>query len=66
MNKLGRIMEHFWLALAIATLLAAVWVIVNEGWDKGAQWLVLPAIATAAWLMRRFVRRRLDSVQRRD
>jgi hypothetical protein len=64
MHKLNRLMEHFWLALAIATLGVALWTIFTEGWEKGAQWLVLPAIATAAWLMRRFARKRLDSMKR--
>ncbi|MBK7946582.1 MAG: hypothetical protein IPJ85_15360 [Flavobacteriales bacterium] len=64
MHKLNRLMEHFWLALAIATLAVALWTIISEGWNKGAQWLVLPAIATAAWLMRRFVRKRLGSAPR--
>jgi hypothetical protein len=32
MNKLARFMEHFWLAVAIGSALAAAWVVVNEGW----------------------------------
>ncbi len=65
MHKLNRLMEHFWLALAIGTLLAAIWVIVTEGWEKGGQWLFLPGIAGAAWGMRRFMRKRLESLEQR-
>ncbi len=63
MHKLSRLMEHFWLALAIGTLLAALWVIGSEGWEKGGQWLFLPGIAGAAWLMRRFARKRLEAME---
>ena len=53
MRKLNKFMEHFWLAVAIGTALAAGWVILAEGYDAGKSWLLFPAIALAMYFMRR-------------
>jgi hypothetical protein len=44
MRKLGKFMEHFWLAVAIGTAVAAIWVIATEGFAEGRQWLIFPAM----------------------
>jgi hypothetical protein len=66
MRRLTRFMEYFWLALAIGTAVAALWVIVTEGFEKGGQWLFFPAVATAMFFFRRFTRRRLEAMEDRD
>ncbi len=62
MRKLNKFMEHFWLAVAIGTALAAVWVIIAEGFGSGKNWLWFPGIALAMYFMRRFMRGRLEAL----
>ena len=64
-RKLGRFMEHFWLAVAIGTLVAAIWVIATDGFAMGRQWLLFPAIAMAMFFFRRFTRRKLEAMEGR-
>jgi hypothetical protein len=56
-------MEHFWLAVAIGTALAAAWVTWAEGFERGRQWLWFPAIALAMFFFRRFTRKRLEAIE---
>lgn len=65
MRKLNRLMEHFWLAVAIGTGIAAGWVIVAEGFEQGRQWLLFPAVALAMFAVRRFTRRKLEAMKQR-
>jgi fatty acid desaturase len=66
MRKLNRFMEHFWLAVAIGTAIAAMWVIVTEGFEQGKQWLIFPAIALAMFIFRRITRKKLEAMDDRD
>ena len=66
MRKINRLMEHFWLAVAIGTALAAIWVIVVDGFDVGRQWLLFPAIALAMFVFRRITRKKLEAMDDRD
>ena len=65
MRKLNRLMEHFWLAVAIGTALAAVWVISMEGFSVGGQWLWFPLIAFSMFVFRRFTRKKLEAMDDR-
>lgn len=65
LRKLNRFMEHFWLAVAIGTAIAAGWVIATDGFEKGRSWLLFPGIATAMFLFRRFTRRKLEAMDDR-
>jgi hypothetical protein len=58
-------MEHFWLAVTIGTLVAALWVIFTDGWERGRQWLFLPAIAGAMFTFRRITRKKLEAMEDR-
>jgi hypothetical protein len=60
LRRLNRFMEHFWLAVAIGTALAAIWVIAADGFEQGRQWLFFPAIALSMFLFRRLTRRKLE------
>lgn len=66
MRKINRLMEHFWLAVAIGTALAAIWVIIVDGFDVGRQWLLFPAIALAMFVFRRITRKKLEAMDDRD
>ncbi|MFN3876054.1 MAG: hypothetical protein ACK4L7_09110 [Flavobacteriales bacterium] len=66
MRRINRFMEHFWAAVAIGTLLAALWSVAAEGFEKGAQWFFFPAIAAAMWGFRRITRRKLEAMEERD
>lgn len=63
MRRITRFMEYFWLALAIGTAVAALWVIGTEGFEKGAQWLFFPVVSLAMFFFRRFTRRRLEVME---
>ena len=65
LRKLNKFMEHFWLAVAIGTALAAGWVIMAEGFEEGKSWLLFPLIALAMYFMRRFMRGRLEALDDR-
>lgn len=65
MRKVNRFMEHFWLAVAIGTAIAAVWVLLNEGFDAARNWLWFPLIALAMFFFRRFMRGRLEAMDDR-
>lgn len=62
MRKVNRFMEHFWLAVAIGTALATVWVMVQEGFNEGRRWLWFPGIALAMYFFRRFMRGKLEAL----
>jgi hypothetical protein len=66
MRKINRFMEHFWLAVAIGTGIAAVYVIAVEGFATGGQWLWFPGIALAMFFFRRFMRGRLEAMRDRE
>lgn len=56
MERIARIMETFWLVLAILSTGWAVYVLVERGWATGKVWLLFPAVAFAMWGYRRFMR----------
>ncbi|MBK7383460.1 MAG: hypothetical protein IPI81_08995 [Flavobacteriales bacterium] len=66
LRRLSRFMEHFWLAVTIGTLVAALWVIFTDGWEIGGQWLFLPGIAGAMFFFRRITRRKLEAMEDRQ
>ncbi|MBX2978122.1 MAG: hypothetical protein KF905_02410 [Flavobacteriales bacterium] len=65
MRKINRLMEHFWLAVAIGTLLAALWVMYAESLNEGLRWLWFPAIASMMFVFRRITRRKLEAMDDR-
>ncbi|MEO8733082.1 MAG: hypothetical protein ABI373_01990 [Flavobacteriales bacterium] len=66
MEKLARIMEYFWLALAALTALWAAYVLYEHGWDAGKTWLLFPAVCAAMWGYRRFMRGKIAEWAERD
>lgn len=66
MRKVTRFMEHFWLAVAIGTALATIWVMAVDGVAAGSQWLWFPGIALAMFFFRRFMRGKLEAMEDRS
>jgi hypothetical protein len=66
MEKLNRIMEHVWLAIAIASLIWAAVEINRFGWEQGKSWLYVPGIAAAMFMFRRFTRKKMDAYKARE
>ena len=59
MEKIARFMELFWLVLAVLTAIWALYILAVQGWAAGKVWLLFPAVCTAMWGYRRFMRGRM-------
>jgi len=66
MEKLNRMMEHVWLAIAIGSAIWALFEINRSGWDLAKQWLYVPGIAAAMFLFRRFARIKMQAYNERE
>jgi len=60
MKKITRIMEFFWLAVAILSLVGAGYYIYTLGWAEGWIYLMFPLVASMMWAWRRGMRSRID------
>lgn len=60
MEKLNRGMEHFWLAVVIASLIYAIWQCVSLGWSVGYYNFLIPGLAGIWFLFRRTMRKRIE------
>ena len=63
MKTYNRIMEVFWLAAAVFSVIAVGYLIKNIGFAEGGLWLALPVIALFMWYMRRRFRKRMQQQQ---
>ncbi len=59
MERIARIMEAFWLSLAVLSAVWAAYVLAVHGWKEGKAWVLFPAVCTGMWWYRRFMRRKL-------
>ncbi|HEY0977155.1 MAG TPA: hypothetical protein VGE21_06755 [Flavobacteriales bacterium] len=66
MEKVARIMERFWLVLAVLTALWAVYVMATRGMEQGKVWIWFPLVCAAMWWYRRFMRGRMEQWARRE
>ena len=66
MERISRIMEHVWLAIAIASFIWAAVEINRIGWEEGKTWLYVPAIAGAMYVFRRFARNKMAAYKARE
>lgn len=62
LKTVSKIMEKFWLALAIFTLVAVIVVFINDRGmnEENAQYLVFPALAGVMYAFRKSFRKRLE------
>ena len=66
MNKYHKLMEKFWLIIAIASALYAVYSLGKYGMEKTGVLLYLPFIALLLFVMRYFTRKRLEKKYKQD
>jgi hypothetical protein len=60
MNKYNKIMEYFWLVIAIATALYAAYTLGKSGSENTILLVTMPFIAGSLFGIRRFTRKRLE------
>lgn len=60
MEKVNKIAIHMWLALTIASLIYALFMINKEGWDAAKENLFIPCIAFVWYIFRRTMQKRLE------
>lgn len=67
MERLARIMEYFWLSLAVLGMLWSGWQIGQVGWAGAKHYLWFPMICLAMFFYRRFTRRKMaEWAERRE
>lgn len=59
MDKMARIMELFWLVLAIISAVLVGYMIATHGWDASKVFTWFPLVCVAMWLYRRFTRKKM-------
>lgn len=59
-------MTNFWLALAVGSLLVAIYVVVRDGWNEGSMYFIFPALSGMMYGVRKFMLSRLDRHNRRE
>ncbi len=65
-SKVGRIMEIFWLSLAILSLLVVIYIFFAQGITRAnIQYLVFPGMAGAMFAFRYVMRRRMERNSRK-
>lgn len=60
MKKMNRIMEFFWLAVAVISLIGAGFYVYELGWTEGWIYLLFPLTAFMMWAYRRMMRSRVE------
>lgn len=65
-EKMNRMMEHLWIAIALASAVWAGFECYRSGWEVGSQWFMVTGIAAAMFMFRRFVRKRFEAEKRRQ
>jgi hypothetical protein len=56
MDRLARIMEYFWLALACLSACWVIFLLATEGWAGSKLFIWFPLVCTAMFFYRRFMR----------
>ncbi|MEO8066297.1 MAG: hypothetical protein ABI599_01265 [Flavobacteriales bacterium] len=66
MRKVNRFMEIFWLVVAVVTFGIAIWVIIKSSFAQSWTWLLFPVFSVGMFLVRRFMRGKLEAMEARD
>ena len=64
MEKMNRFLEVFWAGLTVITLIMALYLFVQDGWEQSKFMLMIPLLPAAMWIMRRSLRIRLEKNQK--
>jgi Flp pilus assembly protein TadB len=65
MEKANKFLIHFWLAVAIASTIFAVYMTAAHGWEVGQKYFFVPVISFVWYLFRRMMYKRM-SAQNQD
>ncbi|HKL03513.1 MAG TPA: hypothetical protein VJ911_07545 [Cryomorphaceae bacterium] len=61
MKRVSLVMEKFWLALAIISLLVVIYIFIVDGLNRNnVQYLIFPVLAGAMYGFRSFFRKRME------
>ncbi|MCC6600781.1 MAG: hypothetical protein IT223_08915 [Crocinitomicaceae bacterium] len=60
MEKITNFFIHFWLAVTVASLIYALYMIYLQGWEEGYRNLFIPFIAFFWYLFRRNMHKRMQ------
>lgn len=63
MKKYNRVMEYFWLAICLISILAVAYLMVRDGFMQAVQLLVFPALAGLMYGLRVAFRKRLKKYE---
>lgn len=63
MQRYNRIMEIFWLATAVVTLILGFYIIHEKGFTDNWLFLFFPFLAGAMYAMRRYLRKKEEGKQ---
>ncbi|MFZ1688571.1 MAG: hypothetical protein WAU70_14175 [Flavobacteriales bacterium] len=66
MRKINRFMEFFWMVVAAVTLGLAIWAIAKSSLEQSWTWLLFPLFSVGMFLVRRFMRGKLEAMEARD
>lgn len=65
-QKLGKVykfMERFWLIAAIVSTGLTSYILIQDGFEAGRYYIILPGIAIVIWFMRRRLRKSYERMQ---
>ena len=65
-RRMGRFMEHFWLAVTIASMIPAGVVWYRSSFADSRQLWLISSLCLAMWLFRRFTRKRMEAWEERQ
>jgi len=60
LSKLNKILEKFWWAMAIITLIGVAYMAIAEGMDKWSFYFLIPFFCVLMALMRRMMAKKMD------
>lgn len=65
-TRFGLFMERFWMVVSVASVIPAVYVLYQRGWEASRDLWLLTSLCVAMWLFRIFTRKRMEAWQRRQ
>jgi phosphotransferase system glucose/maltose/N-acetylglucosamine-specific IIC component len=66
MRRYNQFAEWLWFTSGIVFLGLSIYIIYQEGWERGNLYLLTPVIAFLMFFTRRFMRKKLESRQQKE
>jgi len=60
LEKVNRVMETFWLVIAICAALFGAYMVGQVGVEEGIMYIIMPFVAAMLWMLRRSFRKKLE------